>query len=157
MARAELKDLLRKAREVTIGEGPDGFRREKVAYKGVDFEIREPSVGDRGDILQLAGVGEMDDDGKPKTANAALLQAWCTVRLTYLAGTEERVFADRDLERVINSRVGGYMAVIGDKAISFLNVDEDEVGNDSSADQNGAQSSSSPKSLESIPTRSAAT
>jgi hypothetical protein len=75
------------------------------------------------------------------------MQASLAIACTYTPGTDERVFEDADLEAIMSSPAGGFLASLGQVAQSLMK-DAEDAGKPSAPSPNGAFSSSSPASLE---------
>lgn len=135
----ETIEAKRKAlRDLCLGEKADGFARKLVEFGGETFEVREPSVGERSEILKAAGVTPGDD----KPLDVGKLTCAAVSNLVYVPGSNVRVFDPGDVREMLNKRVSGFMSALGDVAVKMLNVEDDELGKGSSGEGLNAQSAS---------------
>jgi hypothetical protein len=74
----------------------------------------------------------MDADGKPKPkVNSALMQVLAVMRLTYVPGTDERLFEQADQDSLMNEESGGLVDVLGKAAVKLLSPDIGALGKSS--------------------------
>lgn len=111
-------------RALTIGSTKH-FKRTTVTIDGNDFEVRSPSVKQRAAIFKMAGVSDKD-----KQPDIAALQAAAVIELTYVPGTEERVFSDKDYAAIYDSPAGSWVDELAEVAMGTLNVKKDAVEGD---------------------------
>lgn len=114
-----LKDKLRQA---TVGS-PKNFKSKKVEINGEEFEVRQPSVKDRGQLMNKAGVTSTEnvDD-----MDYASLQAYAVIYCTFVPGTNEKVFSDEDYETLLNSPSGTWVDELSRPIMELMNVQPEE-------------------------------
>lgn len=111
------------------------FRTELVTIDGETFEVRQPSVAERSKIVKQAKV----QTGDTERMDMAELQIWATILLTYVPGTEERVFEDGDYDALAAQPAGGFVDEISKVALQLMNLGDgaaknsEETANDSSS------------------------
>ncbi len=118
-----------------------------VEWEGETFEVRRPSIAQRGLIQQAAKIEvEKGADGKAKVGKMdfGLLQAHALIQLTYVPGTEERVFESADVDSLRNQEVGGVADAIWKVAGKLMNVEPAEVGKSSAQTPNSNSATESP-------------
>ena len=113
-------------RSFTIGARKH-FEKETVEISIGDqtkaFEVRQPTIGQRGVINNKAmqfNDGEMEFD-----MFGFLICA--VVELTYVPGTDERVFSEEDYESLKSLPAGGWFDKLTSTASTLCNVKSDEV------------------------------
>jgi hypothetical protein len=68
------------------------FKHEIVKVDEHDYEVRQPTVKQRGEILRKSEVVT----NERKERDVAKLTVWQVIDLTYIPGTQERVFDKKD-------------------------------------------------------------
>ncbi len=129
MARADKneEDTVSEERKLTAKEARQKIfqesksRVEYLTYKGIDLEIRQPTVSE---FINSNTVEEGEKRDASKVSVAML------VRYTYLRGTDDRIFEDSDVDVLLASPMNGeFLQLIG-KMNSLLDIKvEAEVKN----------------------------
>jgi len=118
-----------KLREVTVGT-QHTFKRETVEWEGQEFEIREPSVYVRGQIMNKSGMGISKDNSDINFSNA---QIAAVIYCTYVPGTDDLVFSEKDVSMLQQQPSGGFVDKFSSVAMRLMNnedaIDEDEGKN----------------------------
>jgi len=115
-------EMKEKLREITVG-APKNFKSETVEIDGVEFEVRQPSVEDRGKLMSKAGVTstrDLDD------MDYASLQAYSVIYCTYVPGTDEKVFSEDDYETIKNCPAGSWVDQLNAPIMNLMNVQPEE-------------------------------
>jgi hypothetical protein len=136
-----------KLRSLALGDKAKDLRKTVVTWEGVEYEVRQPTVAAHSRAIKAAGLSANPDTGEMRIENVGRMQASLAIACTYTPGTDERVFEDADLEAIMGSPAGGFLASLGQVAQSLMKEAED-AGKPSAPSQNGAFSLSSPASLE---------
>jgi len=110
-----------KLRQLTVG-AKKNFRKEIVKYDGEDFELRQPSVADRDELMEQC----QGEDGKLRMTEFI---TWTLINNCYVPGTDERVFGKGDYEALKSQPTGGFVDELGNAAVRVMNVQEEEVKN----------------------------
>ncbi len=110
-----------KLRAASVG-AKKNFRNQIVEWGDVEFEVRQPTVGAKSEIMRKARVPMTDN---PEEAigkiDYAAMQAWSVIFCTFVPGTDERLFDDTDFNSIIDSPSGGYVEKLGRAAMELLN------------------------------------
>lgn len=112
------RDAIRKA---TIG-AKKNFKSEVVEFSGVEVEIRQPSHKRRRELLKKA----RDKNGDVDPLDFLV---WATIENVFVPGTDETVFEEGDYDQLIEQPTGGFLDVLGEKAIEIFNPTEGEDSN----------------------------
>lgn len=124
---SSLRDSLRSA-----GLKSRPAKSQIVKFDGNEYEVRAPSVRQRGQILVKAGIAASaapDKSGKPaepKAPDMARLQVVAVIASTYAPGTDERVFEDADFDGLADSNSGDLVDALAEPALAFLNASMDK-------------------------------
>lgn len=112
------KDTLR---SLTVGAKKE-FASDTVEYAGETFEVRQPSLKQRNNLLTRCrdGKGEIDPTA---------LMVWITIHCVYDPETGEPVFDEADYEAMTESPPNGFVDVLGAKALEVAGLS----GNDEEA------------------------
>lgn len=103
--------------------------RKDAAGAIVMVEIREPNLTERASILRAAKLGGANDGTK---AEIDTLQVETVIRLTYVPGTNIRVFDDVDKRALLAQPAGGWLDDLAEVALPMLNLaSEEEVSKNS--------------------------
>lgn len=102
----------------------------------VRVELKQPSLKERASIIKAAKALSAD----ASQVDLAALFAEAVVRLSYVPGTEVRVFNDADKESMLNSAPGSYVDQLGPEALKLLNVDSEAVEKNSAGTASGGSS-----------------
>ena len=105
-------------------------RKTIVEFDSQKYEVRAPSVKQRSEILQRAGV--LDDDKKTKKTDTGRMQVAAVVFCTFDPDSGERVFENADVEALLEDEAGGIVDALSTPAIAYLNAsnDKDAAKND---------------------------
>jgi hypothetical protein len=129
MARKTLRDL-------TIGRKVQ-FATEIVEIDGTKFEVRSPSIKQREDIMNAAGI-HASASGKERDdkISAASMQVLTIIYMVYDPETGEKVFdlADRDV--LLEQPIGGWVDILAGACMRLMkvrNVGEEAPGKNSDA------------------------
>lgn len=128
------KEALRAA---TIGKTRI-FEKKVVEIDGVKFELRQPTIGQRGEIRNKSmkiNAGAEDDERVQFDMFSFLLCA--VVELTYVPGTDDRVFGEADYEALREMPAGGWFDKLSTEASALCNVKEDAVKKPSESQAKG--------------------
>ncbi|MEW5725089.1 MAG: hypothetical protein AB1896_18395 [Thermodesulfobacteriota bacterium] len=114
----EIKDKLR---ALTVGAKKQ-FARKKVLYKGEEFEVKQPSQAERQEVFQRC---RRDENGGLDKVDFAI---WSVILLTFVPGTDERVFSPEDYEGLLGTPAGGFVDHLSNEIwpILYVNFDETE-------------------------------
>lgn len=95
----------------------------------VQVEVREPNLKERGAIERAMKV---DRSGDLASVDVAALKLELVVRMTYLPGTNTKVFGDADREALGAQPAGGFVDDIFEVAVQLFNAaDAEEAGKNS--------------------------
>lgn len=98
-----------KLRNLTVGQAPK-FRHEIINIEGEDFEIRQPSMKVKSELLRKS---KMHFGGKESEQTEKLdflaLQVWSVIYCTYVPGTDEVVFTGADFEALSAQPAGSFV------------------------------------------------
>jgi hypothetical protein len=114
-----------KFRSLTIGK-PRTFKSETVPIDGTDFEVRQPTIKQRGTIQNKA-LCFSDDAGKRLDVpvfKSSEFQVWAVIEMTHIPGTDQRVFSEKDYDILVEQPAGGWFDTLSKKAMELANVDE---------------------------------
>lgn len=125
-----------KLRSKTVGAKKQ-FKSEIVEWDGEQYEIRQPSVGQRGRILQAAKV----QTGDAEKMDLAKLQVMATVCCTYVPGEDTPVFEEADIEALMELPAGSFVDEFAQVALRFMNVDAEEAAKNSTTIASASSSS----------------
>jgi hypothetical protein len=114
-----------KLRAKTVGAKKE-FRQEEVLFDGETFIVKQPSVLQRGQILQKSKA-QVGDAEKLDTAQ---LFAWATIHCVYTPDGEQ-VFDEKDYESLVNQPAGGFVDTFGAAAMKLMNVDTEQIAKNS--------------------------
>lgn len=118
-------DLRAELRQALLNLGVRDAIRETI--NGQEVELRPPTVKERGKMLKACGItgpGNDPDFGK--------MQAYALMLAAHHPQTGQRIFADTDLDALMDVAAGSELDELGAKALRFLNIDSDadEAKND---------------------------
>lgn len=124
------KDALR---TLTLGSNKK-FQRKQVTIEGQTFEVRQPSLKERGDFRKKAMKISSDDEGKGQADfDIFEFQINAVINLTLVPGTDEKVFEESDRQAFESSPAGGWFDQLASVATELCNVSDSTIKNDSSA------------------------
>jgi hypothetical protein len=119
-------------RGATLGRART-FEKRIVLIDDKKFEIRQPTIKERGEIQKVAMKFVKSKNGKDSEAEfdmfAFLICA--VINLTYVPDTEEKVFSDDDYNELVSMPAGGWFDKLTKEAADICNVKDDEVKKDS--------------------------
>lgn len=122
-----------KLRLVTLGSNKK-FERKQVEIGGELFEVRQPTLKERGVFRTNAMKIGSDENGKGKADfDIFEFQIQAVMGLTLIPGTDEKVFDESDREAFESSPSGGWFDTIATIATELCNVTDSTIKNDSSA------------------------
>ena len=118
-----------KLRALTLGK-KKSFEKRIVEIEGAEFEVRQPTIGQRGEIrnksMKIDADAEEEGESNVKFDMFSFLIC-AVVELTYVPGTDERVFGDEDYEELKSLPAGGWFDKLTKEAADLCNVKDDEV------------------------------
>lgn len=98
--------------------------KQIVQYDGNEYEIRQPTVGDRTSMLRRCMIGE----GSSQSIDPLLTLVWATIYCTYVPGTDIKVFEEADFDGLCNGTAGNSICdVLGEKILPLVNLQSNEV------------------------------
>lgn len=116
-----------KLRSATLGSS-NKFKKETVEINGNEFEIRQPTLKQRGELSRKAMKISTDENGKTDTQfDIFEFQIQAVLSLTYVPKTDEKVFDERDRELLEECPAGGWFDKLSKVASRLANVSEDET------------------------------
>lgn len=103
------------------------FKVETVVIDDVSYEVHQPSISARDGILKMAGI----KSGKEALDSFELSKMLTTlvIYMTFVPGTEERVFEPADAEMLSGQPTGGLVDQLADVAQKLLNIGKVQVKN----------------------------
>ncbi len=110
-------------REITVGSDPD-LKSEIVEYNGEKFEVRQPTVATRSEILSKSGMSVTDAKGNEVNFGNAQIAA--VIFCTYVPGTDDRVFEEEDVPMLRQQPAGSFVDKLSRVAMRLMNVDSEE-------------------------------
>jgi len=114
-----LRDKLRTS---TLG-AKTPFKKEIIEYDGNEYEIRQPTIRDRSELIDKCSKIDMMGNSKIDNMEFAL---WCVIRNTYVPNTNERVFDDQDYDVLSKMPTHCFVDHFSDVATRMLNVEIDK-------------------------------
>jgi hypothetical protein len=122
-----------KLRALTLGANTK-FKRETVIINGQAFDVRQPSLKERGEFRKKAMKIGSNDEGRG-TADFDIFefQINAVISLTLVPDTDEKVFEESDREAFEASPAGGWFDQLASVATELCNVSDSEIKNDSAA------------------------
>lgn len=122
-----------KLRAITLGANTK-FQRKQVIIEGETFEVRQPSLKERGEFRKKAMTLVSDDDGKGQADfDIFEFQINAVICLTLVPDTDEKVFSESDREAFEASPAGGWFDQLASVATALCNVSDSKIKNDSDA------------------------
>jgi hypothetical protein len=106
-------------RAATVGAKIE-LQSEIVEFKGLKYELRQPSLRERKQLRQKI----FNEDGTVDVFEAMI---WLTIWQTYIPGTNERVFDEVDYEMFLNNPSGSFVDDFGTKIVMMSNLDLDNI------------------------------
>ena len=114
-----------KLRALTLGRKKT-FEKRIIEIEGEKFEMRQPTIGQRGEIRNKSMKVGMHD-GEETTFDMFGFLICAVVELTHDPETGERVFSDEDYEELQSLPAGGWFDKLTKEAADLCNVQDDEV------------------------------
>lgn len=133
-----LRDKLR----AKVAESAGKFKCEIVSFEGEEFMVRQPSVAQRGAILERARVRAAND--KEVEMNTAELNVWAVICCTYTPEGEP-VFTERDAQMLRDAPAGGIVDALSAAALKLMNAEAESDAKNSVTVPIGKSSSRSQK------------
>ncbi len=128
-----------KLRSLTVA-AKKNFKNEIVDWEGEKFEIRQPSVGTRGEIMQRARESE-----ESVSFNVGAMQIWMVIYCTYIPGTNELVFTEEDYANLNEHPTGTFLDKFVGVATRLVNMTPVEDAKNSVEALSDNSSSESPE------------
>tara|TARA_Y100001963_G_scaffold97272_1_gene133844 strand:- start:787 stop:1221 length:435 start_codon:yes stop_codon:yes gene_type:complete len=111
--------------------------------EGVDIEIRQPTVGQRGRMLKAAGITATNTE----IQNITSMQVAAIVECTYVPGGEQ-LFDWNDEETLASLPTSSWFDEVANLAMETMNVEGPAAGKRSQKTKSDSTSSSSEKNLD---------
>lgn len=115
-----------KLRSLTLGK-KKSFVKRIVNIEGEDFEVRQPTIGQRGEIRNKSMKITTGDDDSDVEFDMFSFLICAVVELTYVPGTDERVFSDEDYDNLKSMPAGGWFDKLTKEASELCNVKDDDI------------------------------
>ncbi len=114
-----LRDKLRK--KALVDRKPRAA--EIVNYDGEEFEVRQPSVGMRSNIILGAGAKvAKSEEELMEGLDTGKIQILSVIHCTYVPGTDEKVFELGDYAMLEDDAPGGLVDTLSAVAMKLINV-----------------------------------
>ena len=117
-------DIRKKLRSVTVGAKKQ-FKSEKIEWQGETFEVRQPSVAQRAEIMKNAQTINADD--QQISVDYAKMQVWSVICCTYVPGEDGPIFTAGDYENLAAMPAGGFVDKFASLATRLMNADVEEI------------------------------
>ena len=106
-------------RAKTLSDAPK-FRHKIVEYKGERYEIRQPTVRARMEIVKrgVSGTGIVD---------GLVVMVWAVIYNTYVPGTDERVYDESDYDVLVARPAGGFIDSFGEVAADLMGTSTTDI------------------------------
>ncbi len=130
--------LKNKLRNATIGKPPK-FRSEIITIEGEEFEIRQPSMETKAELMRKSklrfGTSEQD---QMERIDILALQVWSVIYCTYVPDTDEKVFSAADFDALKAMPTGSFVDKISGLTTQLMQelVEEDVKNFESPQDKN---------------------
>ena len=111
-------------RSITVGSKRE-FKKELLEWEGNQFEIRQPSVRQRSEILKKARMTVGDDEGV--SVDIAAMQVWSVICCVYAPDDTKPLFSDGDFESLLDMPAGSFVDKFATVAMSYINTNVEEV------------------------------
>lgn len=112
-------------RNATIGK-PKNFKKKIVEIDGNKFEVRQPTIGQRGEIRNRSMKLNMADGSGAMDFDMFAFMICAVMELTYVPNTDEKVFSEEDYESLIQMPAGGWFDELTKEASALCNVSDDK-------------------------------
>lgn len=104
-----------KLRAATIG-AKKNIKCEIVEHEGLKYEIRQPTILARSKLTkECTDVNGVMDMFK--------FLVWLVIELTYVPGTDIKVFSAEDYDTLVETGTGGFVDAFSEVAASLVNVE----------------------------------
>lgn len=110
-----------KLRSITVGS-KKVVNSIELEYEGEKFEFRQITYRDRKSLLEKS-------EGKDGKVDGTAFQIWGVISMTYVPGTEEKVFDEGDFDILMNQPVGGFIDKFSEEITKLLGVSEEAEKN----------------------------
>lgn len=118
-------------RALTLGSNSK-FERKEVEINGAKFEVRQPTLKERGLFRSKAMKISADDSGKGQADfDIFEFQIQAVLGLTLVPGTDIKVFDEKDRESFESSPAGGWFDTLASVATELCNVSDKTIKKDS--------------------------
>jgi len=97
------------------------FKKKKLKLGDTVIEIRQPSLKGRQVIRDKVMEQVGTEEGKSKF-DMLEFQMWSVIYMTFVPGTQDRVFDEADIEIIRNQPAGGFVDQAADICGDFLNL-----------------------------------
>lgn len=116
------RDALRSA---TLGNKPE-FIKRIVKWGGQEFEVRQPSIAQRSELKNLCSINTAQD---ALNFDPYQMLVWAVIKLTFVPGTEERVFEDEDFDELMSQpdSEDSFVNSLGEIAVDVFSIDTKKV------------------------------
>jgi len=101
-------------RSKTLGK-KKGFQSKKVEFDGDEYEVRQPSIKRRKEILNSV----TDENGN---VDGGDLVVWAAIYCTFPPGENEPLFDETDYEAFMEQPTGSFVDDFGQAALELMNV-----------------------------------
>lgn len=128
-------------RKATLGTKKN-FRKKIVEFNDEKFEIRQPSIRNRGELRKKCST--ISETGGIEFDMFEFL-VWVVIQNTYVPGTNERVFSEEDYDALVDNPTGGFMDEFAEIATDLANINVDDKKKSSTKITKDDSSSSSQK------------
>lgn len=115
-------------------------QHEVVQFEGVDYDVRQPTVGQRAKILAASRQKKVAANGTTELGDvdATLLHIHAVISCTFDPCTNTRVFEPADVDALLEDLTGGIVDVLGQVAMRLMNVTAPKAQAPSETTQSGA-------------------
>jgi hypothetical protein len=113
-------------RSALLGSAHGSRKSVSVEIGDMTLTVRQPTVRQRSRLLKAAGMFDTSaaTSGKKSSgSDMGLMQVLCVIECTYVPDTDEKVFAQTDLDTLLNTPAGGYVDRLSKVAMDLMNVD----------------------------------
>lgn len=113
------------------------FIRQTVVHEGNTYEVRQPSVALRGEIMKAARTqmvkGKKGEDVEIDASSMDLsrMQAMTVICCTFLPGTDERLFDEADIDALLAMPAGGLFDKLSDMGQKLMAKKAEEAAKNS--------------------------
>lgn len=117
-----------KLRALTLGTKRE-FKKEIVEIDNVKFELRQPTIKQRGEIQNKSMKLNLSADSEESKATFDMFTflLCAVIELTYVPGTDEQVFSEEDIPTMQDMPAGSWFDTLSQTASTLCNVKENDV------------------------------